>query len=1033
MRNVRRCWHFCVFEIFCEVLLSWWKIFELLPAASLRYFDGGSSLLRKCAGFSSTIPLTIIFHSKKCCDPFISYRENLLHISVQCQTDDFILGSLSSGPTVICFLIHPDRCPVFCLSVTRFPFLWVRPVILIVAENPAGINFACNSRLFVHGAQRGGKHAMEHFWWKFQSNFEIVLNGIQREGSQRPDVEARRKFSCRAASTSPGRQSCLCSDDSHSAETRTRARDTHEVWSNTWVECELDLSTCSSQFHLSTDDSHQPHRHVRNHAEIVTLGLDRVRTKHLLHVELEYAHTCSLCKLHIAPRLLGSVCLCLTNCARSWRRLGRNPPKATTSSRTTVLTSTTQQTKIPKGMICTNMIKFSSLPSACVSFWLFVSPLERKLRCQGTSAHLAQSYTLSFSPTFFWWCCWATSAHTTIRFPVFLEGSWPFHFLSVGPGFCQMSLDHCWVFYSHCHVSHLSLSLSCPSSVLSHHFLPVMEQCHGGPNKARWSMSCPSDRLLNPSYTTPENDTVNWFDSRITIWFYDNQLCCPKIFWPVNRVTISGRIRKGCRGWACAWTLWMSGEQCSQSHRKVRFPFFFFELVERNSVLYKAFQTNKTAGVSSRNHTMTKIEIMHMNLRFRVWLDFSIGWRILISWNSQTLLSSNLFVLDICIKVPASTTECLLFWFWFVSKLRNFEFLEKGWNIVLFFKFDKIFEGRSESEMRWFADCWSDGSQQNDKSKVNWGTGIIRSNTQKKGTKHCQSGTRATLGTFSSHLTVPSASRRLPIFFLVPTRTPEPRRPSEQKSEWWARLTSTRVRDSLLRKMHARLQTDWRLDLTEDLTGATPPLNGSVWCLWKLKLLQNRDSLTQSERLTISRELKFGIATLSFHRYELSWSSEGSLWQNFHQWSTKEGDIIRWRDAGVWDDFGVNGWTSDGNYDDSCRIRVLDEWNECGKMSAKQKNCVAANAHDACGSHEVWTDDKIVVNSGRICWRHDGNWRSVIIRRREEGGWETILSAHDHFFWTTFPCGTPSGDRTLWILCVGVRIVWEASDTSPQL
>ena len=371
MRNVRRCWHFCVFEIFCEVLLSWWKIFELLPAASLRYFDGGSSLLRKCAGFSSTIPLTIIFHSKKCCDPFISYRENLLHISVQCQTDDFILGSLSSGPTVICFLIHPDRCPVFCLSVTRFPFLWVRPVILIVAENPAGINFACNSRLFVHGAQRGGKHAMEHFWWKFQSNFEIVLNGIQREGSQRPDVEARRKFSCRAASTSPGRQSCLCSDDSHSAETRTRARDTHEVWSNTWVECELDLSTCSSQFHLSTDDSHQPHRHVRNHAEIVTLGLDRVRTKHLLHVELEYAHTCSLCKLHIAPRLLGSVCLCLTNCARSWRRLGRNPPKATTSSRTTVLTSTTQQTKIPKGMICTNMIKFLQFAQRMCEFLAF--------------------------------------------------------------------------------------------------------------------------------------------------------------------------------------------------------------------------------------------------------------------------------------------------------------------------------------------------------------------------------------------------------------------------------------------------------------------------------------------------------------------------------------------------------------------------------------------------------------------------------------------------------------------------------------
>ena len=261
MRNVRRCWHFCVFEIFCEVLLSWWKIFELFPAASLRYFDGGSSLLRKCAGFNSTIPLTIVFHSKKCYDPFISYRENLLHTSVKCQTDDFILGSLSSGPIVICFFIHADRCPVLCLSVTSFPFLWVRPVILTVAENPEGINFACSSRPFVHGARRGGKHAMDHFRWKFQSNFENVLNGIQTEGSQRPDVEALKNvrvvLHVRVHGDSP-----VIVAMTHIRRKRTRARDTHEVWSNTLVECEFDPSTCARTRTAKTTSQNEAHHRI---------------------------------------------------------------------------------------------------------------------------------------------------------------------------------------------------------------------------------------------------------------------------------------------------------------------------------------------------------------------------------------------------------------------------------------------------------------------------------------------------------------------------------------------------------------------------------------------------------------------------------------------------------------------------------------------------------------------------------------------------------------------------------------------------
>ena len=121
--------------------------------------------------------------------------------------------------------------------------------------------------------------------------------------------------------------------------------------------------------------------------------------------------------------------------------------------------------------------------------------------------------------------------------------------------------------------------------------------------------------------------------------------------------------------------------------QKVRFP-FFCQFVKRNRVLYKACQRNKTTGVSSRNYTRgitqwRKYEIMHTNLRFRVCLDFSIGWE---SWFLEILrisLLGQILLLDICIKAPASTTECLLLWFWLASKLRNFEFLEKGWNVVL--------------------------------------------------------------------------------------------------------------------------------------------------------------------------------------------------------------------------------------------------------------------------------------------------------------------------------------------------------------
>ena len=43
--------------------------------------------------------------------------------------------------------------------VFRFGIL---PVIQTAAEIPAEINFSCNSRPSEHGAQRGGKHALEH-------------------------------------------------------------------------------------------------------------------------------------------------------------------------------------------------------------------------------------------------------------------------------------------------------------------------------------------------------------------------------------------------------------------------------------------------------------------------------------------------------------------------------------------------------------------------------------------------------------------------------------------------------------------------------------------------------------------------------------------------------------------------------------------------------------------------------------------------------------------------------------------------------
>ena len=71
-----------------------------------------------------------------------------------------------------------------------------------------------------------------------------------------------KKCSSRAACTSPWRQSCHCGDDSHSAETRTRARDTHEVWSNTLVECEFDPSTCARTRTAKTTSQNEAHHRI---------------------------------------------------------------------------------------------------------------------------------------------------------------------------------------------------------------------------------------------------------------------------------------------------------------------------------------------------------------------------------------------------------------------------------------------------------------------------------------------------------------------------------------------------------------------------------------------------------------------------------------------------------------------------------------------------------------------------------------------------------------------------------------------------
>ena len=144
---------------------------------------------------------------------------------------------------------------------------------------------------------------------------------------------------------------------------------------------------------------------------------------------------CSVCTLQIAPRLLGSICSCPTkSCQRSWRRLGRSTLKAT-SSRTTALTSTTQQTEIPKGVICTRdeqalkpdqrMCKFLALRLA------FGNPNASDLRKAALSGseHVPSRivfYSVPVAHRVFLMFRWANSTHPTIRFPIFSRCHDPF-------------------------------------------------------------------------------------------------------------------------------------------------------------------------------------------------------------------------------------------------------------------------------------------------------------------------------------------------------------------------------------------------------------------------------------------------------------------------------------------------------------------------------------------------------------------------------------------------------------------------------
>ena len=79
---------------------------------------------------------------------------------------------------------------------------------------------------------------------------------------------------------------------------------------------------------------------------------------------------------------------------------------------------------------------------------------------------------------------------------------------------------------------------------------------------------------------------------------------------------------------------------------------------------------------------------------------------------------------------------------------------------------------------------------------------------------------------------------------------------------------------------------------------------------------------------------------------------ESSKEEDFQQWSKKTEAFF----AGVImvrDDVGVVNWTGVGSHNDSHRLGIHADCDECGTMSSKPGACAVADAYSTHGSHEL--------------------------------------------------------------------------------